>query len=583
MGSFPGTVFLVVVLFCWNSHGQGFSKQDEGRFLQVFPEIIKAHYYTPYPSASFQSQCVLGPGETGKLNYNTMTRVVISGPTTASKAQSLCSPSEMCIIKDTLTMDTNLVVGMLLIEGGKLIWNDQTQSANLQWLCAGVVAVNDSGVINIDVTQKQAWIYIQNNGVGDPNLGWRAFGGYNNASIYVNGRPMRRTWSLLAASPAVGSASISLMHDPKDMGWLVGDRIQIAPTTTGSKGTAETYYISGFGAAGTNTITLTADAGFKTPGHINQTFKANFMMVDAEQTAEMSAEVINLSRNIIFSGDDFTNDKCVPVTKNNNPGDCLCSNGKTQCTRGFHTLLSGPGIIQMKYARFEKCGQRGIQGSYCTHFHYIGPCADCIIEGNAFESAMQRGTEIHETQLATVQYNVYTATRGANIYLEDGNEIYNWILYNVAICNLPKDDNIGGCTIPGTFDDQADTTLNQAGFWGDSFQNYFIGNRAANSFNGMLWQAQAHEVGDGAVRGKECLNNQLLGRMEGNTFHGHGRFGTYILVSVFPKNTGRSLANNAEVNISSCAAFDTAGDDRGFHRLFTVTLITITFSLVHMD
>jgi hypothetical protein len=51
--------------------------------------------------------------------------------------------------------------------------------------------------------------------------------------------------------------------------------------------------------------------------------------------------------------------------------------------------------------------------------------------------------------------------------------------------------------------------------------------------------------------------------MEGNTFHGHGRFGTYILVSVFPKNTGRSLANNAEVNISSCAAFDTAGDDRG--------------------
>jgi len=148
---------------------------------------------------------------------------------------------------------------------------------------------------------------------------------------------------------------------------------------------------------------------------------------------------------------------------------------------------------------------------------------------------MQRGTEIHETQLSTTIYNVYSNIRGAAVYIEDGNEIYNQINYNVAICPLPKDGPIGGCTIPGTFDDQADTSLNQAGFWGTSFQNYFVGNRASNSFNGMLWQAQGHEVGGGAVRGKECLNDQLIGRMEGNTFHGHGRFGTYILVSVFPK------------------------------------------------
>jgi len=133
----------------------------------------------------------------------------------------------------------------------------------------------------------------------------------------------------------------------------------------------------------------------------------------------------------------------------------------------------------------------------------------------------------------------------------------------VAICNLPKYQSLGGCTIPGTFDGQADTSLNQAGYWGTSFQNYFVGNRAANSWNGMLWQAQGNEGGVGGVRGKECLNNQLIGRMEGNTFHGHGRFGTYFLVSVFPKKTDRSLARNATVTLASCAAFDTDGNDRG--------------------
>lgn len=74
--------------------------------------------------------------------------------------------------------------------------------------------------------------------------------------------------------------------------------------------------------------------------------------------------------------------------------------------------------------------------------------------------------------------------------MEDGNEMYNRILYNVAICPWAKSGEKRGCTIPGTDNDQADTTLNQSGLWGISFSNYAIGNRFANNFNGMLYQEQ---------------------------------------------------------------------------------------------
>lgn len=56
---------------------------------------------------------------------------------------------------------------------------------------------------------------------------------------------------------------------------------------------------------------------------------------------------------------------------------------------------------------------------------------------------------IHGTHLALVQDNVYNDVRGATIYIEDGNEMYNRILYNVAICPWSKSGEKRGCTIPG--------------------------------------------------------------------------------------------------------------------------------------
>lgn len=39
--------------------------------------------------------------------------------------------------------------------------------------------------------------------------------------------------------------------------------------------------------------------------------------------------------------------------------------------------------------------------------------------------------------------------------------MFNRLLYNVAVCPWPLDGPKHGCTIPGTDNEQADTSLNQ--------------------------------------------------------------------------------------------------------------------------
>ena len=116
--------------------------------------------------------------------------------------------------------------------------------------------------------------------------------------------------------------------------------------------------------------------------------------------------------------------------------------------------------------------------------------------------------------------------------------MWNNIDYNVAICPWRFGDASPkhGCTVPGTPNGQADTSLNQAGFYSQTIVNNMVGNRAANSFNGMFLDAGSQ--GRGAAAGLVCTNKVQVGVMVGNTFHGHGRFGTYLLGDNYPTHTG---------------------------------------------
>jgi hypothetical protein len=43
-------------------------------------------------------------------------------------------------------------------------------------------------------------------------------------------------------------------------------------------------------------------------------------------------------------------------------------------------------VLSLKYTRVEKCGQRGILGKYCMHFHLNQKCPNCAAIGNAVKT-----------------------------------------------------------------------------------------------------------------------------------------------------------------------------------------------------
>jgi hypothetical protein len=309
-----------------------------------------------------------------------------------------------------------------------------------------------------------------------------------------------------------------MMHDAAAMGWRVGERIALAPTTRGSAGWGETFVITHI-----NGTTL----GLSAP--LSQAFRAEaeYLPPPLAMPVLRRAEVVMLSRSVLVTGDNFAHVPCESDVAAAMGCRCDSQLPRTTCTLGLHTALAGSGQIVVEHTRVEKCGQRGVLGKYCLHLHVVGHCPGCRFAGNAIEYGHQRGIVVHGTHESRVRDNVLYDVRGAGIYVEDGNEMHNVIAHNVIICPFPLNDpQLHGCTVPGTDNDQSDTSLNQAGLWALSFSNFVVGNRAANSFNGMLYQAQGFPDGRATTLGHLCTDNQDFGRLEGNTWHGHGRFGT---------------------------------------------------------
>lgn len=345
---------------------------------------------------------------------------------------------------------------------------------------------------------------------------------------------------------------MKVMHDPILMGWRVGDRIQVAPTKGGSQGEAQTFVITKFDHHNRIWLDTWSWDEFQSENQFIEQVPAvatgtnsNTYSTKIKKTLASlrSAEVINLSRNIIVTGDDFRQIDCDPsLIEDDNKHrmssqGCHCrTNVRTKCTVGLHTIAMYGGLTKFQHVRVEKCGQRGILGKYCMHPHLLGDCPNCIFNGNAIEYSHQRAINVHGTHRMTVSNNVMTDVRGSAIYIEDGNEMWNDLHYNVAICPWKLNDPYKrGCTIPGSPNGQADTALNQVGIWLSGAVNNMIGNRMANSFNGMLVDVNHAGSGLGPASGLTCIAGERIGHWEGNTFHSHGRFGTYGLGNFFPK------------------------------------------------
>ena len=137
----------------------------------------------------------------------------------------------------------------------------------------------------------------------------------------------------------------------------VGDRIGIAPTKESATGFGEEFTIVDIDESGSLLLDRAAQydhmASFVPPPPYGNA------------PALMSAEVVNLSRNIVITGDEFKHVPCDPNLPEAIPGEetsvlgCRCSSFRSQCTMGLHTAVMHGGEASIQNTRIERCGQRG--------------------------------------------------------------------------------------------------------------------------------------------------------------------------------------------------------------------------------
>lgn len=440
-----------------------------------------------------------------------------------------------------LDLDSDMNVASLTVEGS-LVWDTKVDDILLQ---AGFVLVLNNGSFVLGTAERpmerKATIYLKNNGRRHPEypyIGYRFLGGHVQAQdrsrlsprVHIHGAKLARTWSLLSASAPAGKTKITVMHDVAAIGWKIGDTIAVASTLRyGKLEPSQKFRITGIKG---KRISLSQAT--------NQEYLGG-----GDSYAQ--AEVINLSRNVLITGDDFED------------------------SRGLHTVMHTGGIMQISHTRVEKCGQRGEQGRYCLHFHVLKSCPMCKFTGNAVEDSFQRGIVVHGTHNSKVEDNVLFMIRGAGIYVEDGNELHNLFKNNVVLCP-DASKNRDKCRLQGTDNVQADYEQ-QSGIWALSVTNDFVGNRLVGSFNGLFTQTSHAPSGRGQAHGKLCAIYGPFGLMEGNVNHNCARFG-YYLDKNWPRNLRQSVASNGFVeDISecrrgdeswcSCQPFTADGEDNG--------------------
>ena len=422
-----------------------------------------------------------------------------------------------------------------LVVRGSLVWNPTQRSV----LHAGfVVAEGPNGLIEVGTESNPApegsGVYIRDNGRQHEALGKRSFGSWKQgAAFHVHGRPLQRTWDLLSRHAWPGESEVQLEHSPQESGWRVGDRVVLAPTASYPKfkhdSKAETFTVVGM------------------EGNVLRLDRALTQPRAGSAVRRVQAEIINLSRSVLITGDGFDGQG-----------------------HGLHVVAHSGGVGVVKYARVTKGGQHGLAGKYPLHFHMAGDCPGCQFVGNAIEESSQRGIIVHGTHRCLVSENVLYDIMGSYIYVEDGNELENVISYNVAICPIKN-----GCKVGGTDNNQADD-LQQSGLWALSVSNDFIGNRLVNMYNGFFTQTSAFPHGRGAAAGRVCTMYAPFGKISGNVCHSNERFGFY-LDNNFPRKLRRSVQSNGLLDpadfhahvdgnprtFSSCDAFTEAGEDNG--------------------
>ena len=221
----------------------------------------------------------------------------------------------------------------------------------------------------------------------------------------------------------------------------------------------------------------------------------------------LCAEIGLLTRNVVIQGDD----------------------GSAAQLFGVHTGAFHGGVYHVENVELRHCGQQGLLGRYCSHFHMVGDDVDSYVRSNSIHDSFQRAVTIHATNYATVQANFAWRIAGHTIFVEDGVEQFNVIQENLVGATTPCDMCISS-------DDEP------ANFWMASPSNFWRHNVAAGSAAFGFWFELPSSQHGPSYTPTYCPFQQPLGEFFNNTAHGNGDRG----LKLYPEYT--PLVNPCDEN-----------------------------------
>lgn len=297
-----------------------------------------------------------------------------------------------------------------------------------------------------------------------------------NGTLDMHGLPIGVTWTHLGATATAGSSAITLKEPVL---WPPGSQIVIA--TTGDK----------FSPGESEVRTIVSKSGDNKTLTLDQPLAHEHLSIirtvtdgsGANYDLWIRAEVGLLTRNVLFRGhnDDTWNSlRSAPACPDGfDPGEfaiqtCFLGRyGPEIGTDGFgatimaHADMSAPRMsgvesVIMRFSNVElfHVGQSFRLGRYAIHFHMSGDLPSSYVRECVIHQSFNRAVNIHGSNYVTVERNVIYDIMGGAYFLEDGVEIGNKFLYNLAV-----------------FVKTSSSLLNEDATPGNNFFNYVVKKR----------------------------------------------------------------------------------------------------------
>lgn len=282
------------------------------------------------------------------------------------------------------------------------------------------------------------------------NMGTKLIGVMGGGTVELHGEK-RMSWTQLSATANISATSITVKDEAGS--WRVGDKLVIAP----SGFEADEYEVVTVNAVSGKQISFSPALKYTHWGTL-QTFEG--------KTLDQRAAVGLLTRNIVIRGDGDSDD--------------INFGGHMMVMAGAKTKISG--------VEFDKMGQRGIKGRYPFHWHLAGDLTSGdYVKNNSIHDSFQRAIVVHGTNNALVEGNVaFNITNHAFVWAEDGNEVRNSFIKNLAVFNKnPKDAEFAFPISNPLFGNTSQSEFRSASFWGRGFNHTITGNIAAGSVDGF--------------------------------------------------------------------------------------------------